>query len=266
MKNPVELLVFSDLDGTLLDHDTYRWDAAQPALERLHAWDIPVVLASSKTAAEITLLQREMGLKGNPAIVENGSGVIGLPNGTRAETYQALRRSLDTMPPEYRDPYQGFGDMTVEDVAAVTGLTPDAAQRAKQRKFSEPGIWSGSDADLQAFQAALAEHSIIAQQGGRFLTLSFGKTKANAMDEVIDVYRPDLTLALGDAPNDRKMLEKADHGVIVANPHRAPMPKLDGEDSGRITRTDQPGPEGWNAAVNAFLDSPAFNTGRHAHG
>ena len=266
MKNPAKIVVFSDLDGTLLDHDTYSWDAAKPALERLQALDIPVVLASSKTAAEITLLQHELGLEGNPAIVENGSGVIGLSGETPAGTYRELRRSLETMPDEFRDQYRGFGDMTVEDVAAVTGLTPDAAHRAKRRDFSEPGIWSGSDSDLQAFQTALAEHGITAQQGGRFLTLSFGKTKADAMDEIIAMYRPDHTLALGDAPNDRAMLEKADHGVIVANPHRAPMPKLDGEDSGRITRTDLPGPQGWNAAVTAFLDELALNTGSNAHG
>jgi phosphoglycolate phosphatase-like HAD superfamily hydrolase len=35
-------IVFSDLDGTLLDHETYLFDAAQPALNALKARDIPL--------------------------------------------------------------------------------------------------------------------------------------------------------------------------------------------------------------------------------
>ena len=47
------LIIFSDLDGTLLDHDDYRWQAADPALARLRAANIPLVLNSSKTVPEI---------------------------------------------------------------------------------------------------------------------------------------------------------------------------------------------------------------------
>ncbi len=91
MQNLPKLVVFSDLDGTLLDHDAYSWDAAKPALDRLAERDIPVVLASSKTAREVEILQEQMGLSGRPAIVENGAGVIGVPGIDKAETYAALR-------------------------------------------------------------------------------------------------------------------------------------------------------------------------------
>ena len=46
-------VVFSDLDGTLLDHSTYSWKAAAPALAALRDRGIPLILASSKTSAEI---------------------------------------------------------------------------------------------------------------------------------------------------------------------------------------------------------------------
>lgn len=255
MKNPPQLVVFTDLDGTLLDHDSYRWDAAEPALNRLAALEIPVILASSKTAAEMTILQRDLSLARYPAIVENGSGVIGLGEQDQCPTYDALRRTLDAVPPDLRRQYRGFADMSVAEVSSLTGLTEDQAQRAMQRDFSEPGLWSGSDDALEQFQTVLAAHGVTAQRGGRFLTLSFGRTKADAMISVIAALKPERTLALGDAPNDIAMLEQADHGVIVVNPHRAAMPILAGESEGRITRTIRPGPEGWNHAVNAFLDS-----------
>jgi hypothetical protein len=76
------LIVFSDLDGTLLDHETYSWQPAAPALDALKQRGIPLILASSKTAAEIAGLRAEMGFADCPAIVENGAGMLsrgGLP-------------------------------------------------------------------------------------------------------------------------------------------------------------------------------------------
>ena len=61
-------------------------------------------------------------------------------------------------------------------------------------------------------------------------------------------------IALGDAPNDIEMLETADIGVIVANPHANPLPELDGEKAGRIARTQKPGPEGWNESVLRIIE------------
>ncbi|MFL4471793.1 HAD hydrolase family protein [Tateyamaria armeniaca] len=66
-------------------------------------------------------------------------------------------------------------------------------------------------------------------------------------------YRPQTTIALGDAPNDIKMIEACDLGVIIANSHRAPLPTLAGEAEGRIVRTGQAGPVGWNRAMMDML-------------
>ena len=69
-------LVFTDLDGTLLD-EQYRFDAALPAIEALRERSVPLVLASSKTLAEMVPLALSLNLTA-PFIAENG-GVIGFP-------------------------------------------------------------------------------------------------------------------------------------------------------------------------------------------
>ena len=51
-----------DLDGTLLDHHSYSWAAAEPALARVRALQIPLVLVTSKTAAELEVLRRQLDL------------------------------------------------------------------------------------------------------------------------------------------------------------------------------------------------------------
>lgn len=115
-------------------------------------------------------------------------------------------------------------------------------------------MFDGGPEDLSEFLQALKTLGVSARRGGRFLTLSFGGTKADRMTEIAARYGTPLKLALGDAPNDREMIEAADHGVIVTNPHGAPLPCLPGETAGRIHRTAAPGPEGWNTAVLDLLD------------
>ncbi|MEQ8899428.1 MAG: HAD hydrolase family protein [Roseovarius sp.] len=248
-----DILIFSDLDGTLLGHDDYSWAPAKPALDALKARGCGVVLASSKTAAEIAPLRAEMGLGDWPAIVENGSGLLKPGDATGSDTdetpYRDLRARLATLPPGFR----GFGDMGEAEVAEITGLPAPAAALARERRFSEPGLWTGTDAGLERFLQAAAAAGLSARRGGRFLTLSFGGTKAGRMDEIIDTYRPRHTVALGDAPNDTEMLQRADRGVIIRNDAAPPLPPLAGEADGRISRTTEQGPAGWCHAVLALV-------------
>lgn len=246
------LLVFSDLDGTLLDHQTYTWQPAAGVLRRLELAGCGVILASSKTAAEIAPLRDAMGLRDWPAIVENGSGVLDPgEDGTGDDAaYRELRAAIARLPAGFT----GFGDMTSQDIAAHTGLSAEAAELARARQFSEPGLWSGNDADRERFIDKARQAGLAAQQGGRFLTLSHGGTKADRMEALIARYRPARTVALGDAPNDVEMLDRADFGVVVANPASPGIPPLPGEDAGRIRRTRLPGPQGWAEAMTALLD------------
>ena len=254
------LIVFSDLDGTLLDHETYDFTPALPALERLKSLGIPVVLSSSKTAEELHALRQTLGLDPYPAIVENGAGVLaaGSTPGSFDRIYHRIRMTLNRLPPELRQHFLGFGDMGPEAISEITGLSPDDARMARNRQYSEPGIWSGSDQERDQMLTLLQIEGVTAREGGRFLTLSLGDTKASQMDRILASFGHPKSLALGDAPNDVEMLRHADSGVIIHNPHREPLPPLPEEKTGRITRTELAGPEGWNVAVNDLLDSLAL--------
>jgi len=251
-----DLIVFTDLDGTLIDHDTYEWEPAREALEALAEIGAGVILASSKTAVEIAELRKDLGLDHWCAIVENGAGLLPAlaPAQLDEIRYQDLRARLSNLDSGLRDLFLGFGDVDVNGVVEMTGLDHASAALAKQRAFSEPGLWSGSDAQRKDFVEALRAMGIQAQQGGRFLTLSFGGNKVDQMRTLIAQHDPKHTIALGDAPNDVQMLEHAEFGVVVANPHRAPLPPLVGEEKGTIIRTKTGGPSGWNKAILDLLD------------
>jgi mannosyl-3-phosphoglycerate phosphatase len=248
-------MIVTDLDGTLLDHASYSHAAADATLARLRAAGIPVALASSKTAAEIAPLRAELGFAHVPAICENGGGLVppgeaALPDGG---DHARLQAALAALPAPLRAPFRGFSDMSAAEIAEATGLPPEAATRARARAFTEPGLWAGTEQQRAAFTEALAARGVTAREGGRFLTLGFGHTKAERMHQIAREMGCDRILALGDAPNDVEMLETADRAAIVANPHRAPLPALAGEAEGRILRTDLPGPAGWSQAVERIL-------------
>ncbi len=255
----MKLIVFTDLDGTLLDHARYDWSAARPALDALRAARIPLILASSKTAAEIAPLHADLGLGDLPVIAENGAARV-RPGDALDDrgAYLRLRAALDALPAPLRAPYRGFGDMSDAEVAQITGLPPRAAALARARQYSEPGLWQGEDAARGDFLAALAERGISARQGGRFLTLSFGGTKAGQMGAIMRELDRDTAIALGDAPNDIEMLESARYGIIIRNDHGAPIPPLAGETGGRILRSTEPGPLGWNTEILALLARPGL--------
>lgn len=249
------LVIFSDLDGTLLDHETYVLEAAKPALARLKALDIPLVLASSKTAAEVADIREAIGFSHCPAIVENGAGILAAnaePDEIR-ETHRKLLALLDQLPAKLRRRFESFSDWSLTEVCKHTGLSPDQARRARKRQFSEPGLWKGSAKELDAFTEALAGAGISAQQGGRFLTLSFGASKADRMRELAQQFRQEdranFTIALGDAPNDLEMLLEADIGIVIPNPAKPEHARQMLKQFPTLKCASAPGPSGWNQYV-----------------
>ncbi|SQI39636.1 Putative mannosyl-3-phosphoglycerate phosphatase [Serratia plymuthica] len=76
LKPSPNLLIFTDLDGSLLDHHSYCWQAAQPWLEQLAHTQTPLIIATSKTAAEVAPLQQQLGLSHWPFIAENGAQIV----------------------------------------------------------------------------------------------------------------------------------------------------------------------------------------------
>ncbi|MCO5069939.1 MAG: HAD-IIB family hydrolase [Rhizobiaceae bacterium] len=260
----MKLLIFSDLDGTLLDHQNYDFAPARPMLDRLAEIGAPVILASSKTAVEMAHWQLLLGLSQYPAIVENGAALI---EGVSSDAdYLAIRRTLSMIAPPLRDCFRGFGDMTDAEVSDLTGLDLVAAQRARQRSYSEPGLWSGDEASLHTFLSELSQQGIAGHRGGRFLTLSFGGTKAQRMSELVERFRPDITVALGDAPNDKEMLLAADYGVVVRNDHGPGLPDLSADARGLILRTKKSGPAGWAEGMEAILRERAILQDGDTHG
>ncbi|MCK7545747.1 HAD-IIB family hydrolase [Marinobacter bryozoorum] len=263
------LILFSDLDGTLLDHDTYDWSPAQAALEQLAVLEIPLVLTSSKTRAEMEALRRAMG-NHHPFIVENGAATV-IPKDyfeTGPEQVTCLGAGRDDILAHLQRlraqgfRFAGFADMTDEEVATHTGLDLEGASKARDRIATEPLLWQGPEADLAAFRLALEAAGLQLLAGGRFLHVMGRFDKADAMAQLARRYRTRWpgrnwrTVALGDSPNDQAMLAGADLAVVMAGPGASRITLPTGQ---RVMRSRQPGPVGWNECVLDILERDEYH-------
>ena len=270
-----DMVVYTDLDGTLLDHHDYSHAAAGPALDLLRRRGIPLVLTSSKTFPELAELAATLGFD-SPVIGENGAFVawpttFDLPAEWDSEASGYRFRHFGRGHDEILDILQrlrreggfrfvGFSDWRDDEVAAETGLDLAAAARAKQRQASEPIRWLGDDAELAAFRRALARQGLTLVRGGRFFHV-MGQTSKGAalrwLHERLEqrAGRRLRAVALGDGPNDVDMLEAADIAVVVANPDSPPIaPRAE-----RVVETTLPGPAGWNEAMLGLLQDENDN-------
>lgn len=266
------LLVFSDLDGSLLDHHDYSFHAALPAVEALRERGIPLILCSSKTRAEIEPLRAQLGNR-DPFIVENGAAacipdasLVQPPPGCRpdgagwvrefAPPRQRWLAALDRLQPEFAGQFTHFEAMGLDGVMAATGLAREAAARAMDRHYSEPVLWRGSDARRRAFVEALASAGATVLQGGRFLSVAGDCDKGLALRWLRDCYQRDNPardvhdLAIGDSANDSAMLESARHALVIRSPVHG-FPPLQRQEATRYSRAF--GPAGWAEGVLDWL-------------
>ena len=248
------LLIFSDLDATLLDHNTYSFQEALPALQLIRKRKIPLILSSSKTYNEMMVIRKELN-NHDPFIYENGSGIYFEDNkvslGTSHSEISNLLKDL-----KKRFSFTSFNDLGPEGIQKETGLDTYASERAYRREFTEPLIWKDSTQNLIIFKQLLQQNNLTAAQGGRFLTISSPKNKGDALLWVKKRYESIAkvkitTIGLGDSENDINMLDCADNAIIVRHPKKLP-PNINGHAS--LIITDAIGPKGWNEAIINILD------------
>jgi len=275
-------VVFTDLDGTLLDHATYRWDAAQGTLDALRCFRVPLVIVTSKTWAEVQPLRGKLGRR-DPVVIENG-GAIYLPAryfsfrvknaakagkgwlrvglGTpRARLLEVLAEASKRAEVRVRS----FAEMTARELAGRAGLSMADARRARERDFDEPFVILDTNHHARArLERQIRCLGLSMTRGSRFFHILGGNDKGEAVWKLTAwFYRafrhPVGTIGLGDSPNDIPMLRAVDVPILVARPNGRYDPETVTAVPS-VRRACGAGPAGWNCALLKILCRPDFLT------
>ncbi len=270
-----KLVLFTDLDGTLLDPVTYSYQKALPLIGQLLQRGIPIVFCSHKTRAEQEVYRQELGIV-DPFIVENG-GAIFIPQGyfpfgfdydkarggyqviELGSPYHEIRRVLEEIRAEVGVDFRGFGDMSVEEVAGDAGLDLEAARRAKDREYDETVKPIENPEEMDRVLRAIKKAGLNYTHGGRYYGVMGANDKGKAVAILTDLFRKKLdkveTVGIGDSRNDLPMLAVVDIPVLVQKPGE----RWEEMDLPCLERTEGVGPEGWNRAVKRILDRISVN-------
>ncbi len=277
MAHPV---IFTDLDGTLLDSPSGSIDEIRPALRLIRDLGIPMVICSSKTAAEIRYLRRTLENR-DPFVSENGGGLF-VPQGyfsfavrdhrfddtviSSVIVQQAGDCELVRLGSPYEDakrivrrlrqegfPVKGFGDMSTDEISEATGLSLDEARMAQERDFDEPFVFEG-DQTRERDLAKAVEDMGFRYLPGRFGHIVGNSDKGRAVSLLTSMYRTDLedvvTIGVGDAPNDIPMLRVVDHPIAIRRRDGSYHPDMKMEG---LILAGGAGPTGWSRALMDLL-------------
>jgi mannosyl-3-phosphoglycerate phosphatase len=266
------IVVFSDLDGTLLDAETHSAKDARGALDLLADAGIPLVFCSSKTRAEIELLQEELGVR-HPFICENGGGVFvparyfafALPGAREVAGYQAIEfgrpyaqvvEKLHTIARRLAIGIVGFSDMSVDEVARECRLSLMRARLAKLREYDEPfRLLEPNGAARSRLVRALHAAHLTCTDGGRYDHAGAAVDKGLGVHLLSAMYRrvqPVMaTVGLGDAANDAPLLSCVDRAFIIRSDSQAMTRLLTEVPTARVTGAE--GVSGWAEAIGEVV-------------
>lgn len=283
MSPPASLIVFTDLDGTLLDETTYSFESARPAIDELKGKGAAIIPCTSKTGAETRHFMGLLGIE-FPYIVESGGGIHipegclpgGMAIGEECDFGRLLRLSagyaevlegMAEMKEAAGGGIVGFHDLSAEVIAEETGLPIHLARLAKEREFDEPFRILGDDSEWpRKSEASISRRGLRITRGGRYWHLHGETDKGRAVEVVKSFYlstgSPILTVGVGDSTMDLPLLQSVDIPVVI--PRRG---KAHDQSLVRGLRSpllaEAPGPEGWGpatlqATARLLGDRPGF--------
>jgi len=262
-----KLVIFTDLDGTLLDRNTYSFEPAQSALHLIRQKDIPLVLSSSKTRAEMEFYRRKLE-NGHPFISENG-GAIFIPKDYFSfrfpydrETdwffvlelgifYSQIIDVLELIKKETGILIKGFSDLTEKEISSVCGLDIKEAVLAKKREYDEPFIIEGGEKEVELVKEKIEEKGMNYAWGGRFHHILGKNDKGKAVEILKEFYENQFfsifTIGIGDSLNDLPMLSVVDRPVFLKGENSVSPEVLSPIQN--FTIINGTGPQAWNEVI-----------------
>ncbi len=258
-------LIFTDLDGTLLDHTNYSLSAAEKGLQLAQKEKIPIIFCTSKTRSEI-LYWRKQTKNYHPFISENGGGIFiplsyftfSFKYSKKSDSFYLIRfgasqnQLLGTMKNlEQKFNIESFISMNIKTIMKYTELPLNQAKLASKREFDIPFVMHDETQKNEIIEY-IKNQNLHLTKGGRFYHLIGDNDKGKAVNALIDLFKKKYdsveSIGIGDSENDFSMLNQVDHAYLVKKPNHTFA-------SDKFNHSDGIGPVGWQKVVDHELKS-----------
>ncbi len=254
------VIIFTDLDGTLLDKN-YSYRNAQQALKKIKKENVPLIICTSKTRAEVEVYRKKLKNK-HPFIIENG-GAIFIPKDYFSFKYNSKKISNYSII-ELGTPYKrlvmilkklknkiqvrGFSDMSVKELSKDSGLSIKHAKLAKKREYDEPVRAFGHGNKIKNMLKKFHLHYIGCAKYSHILG---NNNKGKAVKILTELYRKQYrevkTIGIGNDKNDFPMLLNVDKPFIVQQPNKKYATK-------KFNKVKGISSKGFNKLINSLLE------------
>jgi mannosyl-3-phosphoglycerate phosphatase len=266
-------IVFTALEGALVDAHSGSFAKAEEALSELHRRHIALVLVTTKTRAEIEPLRRKLE-HNHPFITESGGGIffpdgyfnVKIPGAVRngrylcisqGQPYKQVCDALDEIAEETGVGVAGFHHMSPREIANNAGLRLRDAELARSREYDEPFFFtSAGEQAIASFLQAANQRGFKARHSGMFWHFSAGCDPARAVRSVTQLFREATRIKLraigiGGNAEDLVWLRAVDHAILLPGSKADAEPPIAPQTSSarNILRGEVAGPAGWNEFV-----------------
>jgi mannosyl-3-phosphoglycerate phosphatase family protein len=267
-------MILTDVDGVLCHAETRSVADARAAVGLLERQDVPVVLYSERSAAELVWLQHELDIR-EPFICESGAAVyiprdyfVQLPR-TSGNTgdweviefgapYATVVAALRRVAAALQIPIVGLDDLGAVQLSRELAMPVSDADRALSRQYDARFRLLTSDpaARPRLFNAMRAA-GYRCFSGPKYDHATGVRDPRAAIRLVISLYRSYwdslIVIGLGDNATDHGLLREVDVPIIVRNDGIDQLPLLRRVPKAYLTRAA--GPAGWREAVLGAAES-----------
>ena len=262
MKQKKQIIIFTDIDGSLLNRDTFRFDEIEDYFRKLVSKGIKIIPNSSKTEAELLDFNKEYNLNLS-FIAENGSSIHGLNlihsklpervslSRTTDQIYQIFNKNI---PSHLKDNISFILKLHFKEQQEIFGLPLDKIGLALKRKYSLPIQFNGNEIRKNEFVKIMNNAGLTVQTGGRIMNICDNVNKSKAMIKTLELIKNEvddeiITIGVGDNQNDVDMLRQSNYACLVKN---------DNFDSSLINivnliKSSEPSPLGWADVIKTAI-------------
>ena len=252
--------VVSDVDGTLMDH-SYDLTPAKETINLLKELLIPVILCTSKTAAEVKVIRKQLNLT-DPYIVENGAAIYGeslnMVNGEiiLGEKYEILENILRSISNEINYELLPLNNISDQEATELTGLKGNSLILMRDRHWSMPFL-NPPENMVNIINICCKKFNVEIFRGNRMShMLSINSNKGKAINELKKYSKnPDIKIiGLGDSPNDLPLLLNSDFKIVIPSPSGPNLKLLEELKNFKFTLASEPNGYGWKNEINNLIN------------